>query len=443
MDASRPGQHVQLFQSRTTGRAFRRIDLDQPSMGASGDDARDRATPRKVPLEQLERLSHRSGALLAAAIPSLEWVANVLTDLEAVVYLVDREGTVLWSAGPAPRLVEDAFASPGCNWLEGALAPNAVAEALAGDEPIYAAGSDRERPSWRRFTTLAVPVHSREGKLRGAVVVAGLLQDRKEDRLALAAFAAFAAEGRLGEEEFPVGESPMPSGEARKRQDEAGRFRRLLDAAPDATVLVDEGGTILFANAQIQRILGYSQEELLGLPVEVLVPERLRGAHEGHRARFLSDPSAIARGASLEVSARRRDGSEIPVEISLRPVRMREGLLVSAAIRDTSARKEALRELDAFSYSIAHDLRAPIRTIASGTQIILEEGEQLGDEARAWGHRIIKSATQMDALVTGLLDYSRISRQDIEVEPVEWERVVEKVLGQMEGEIEARDARVV
>ncbi|HVR82690.1 MAG TPA: ATP-binding protein, partial [Planctomycetota bacterium] len=421
------------------------IDLDQLLRGASGDAARDsaRATPRKVPLEHLERLIHRSGGILASALPSLEWVAKVLTDLEAVVYFVDREGTVLWSRGPAPGLVEDAFASPGSNWLEEALGPNAVAEALAGDEPIYAAGSGQGGPSWRRYTTMVVPVHTREGKVAGAVVVAGLLQDVKEDRLSLAAFAAFAAERRLVEEEDPVGGSPKPSREARRRQDEAGRFRRLLDAAPDATVLVDEGGAILFANAQIQSILGYSQEELLGLPVEVLVPEHLRGSHEGHRARFLGDPSAVARGASLEVSARRRDGSEIPVEISLRPVRMREGLLVSAAIRDISARKEALQEINAFSYTIAHDLRSPLRTIASGTQIILEQGEQLGEEARAWGHRIIESATRMDALVTGLLDYSRISRQEIEVGPVEWEGIVEKVLGQMEGEFEERGARVV
>jgi len=118
-------------------------------------------------------------------------------------------------------------------------------------------------------------------------------------------------------------------------------LRALLDAAPDATVVVDDQGRIVFANLQVERILGYASSELLGQPVEVLIPTRYHGTHAGHRTRFTSDPRVRPMGSGLELFCLRRDGTEIPIEISLSPVSTGGRTLVSASIRDITERKRA------------------------------------------------------------------------------------------------------
>jgi len=125
------------------------------------------------------------------------------------------------------------------------------------------------------------------------------------------------------------------------------RFRGLLEAAPDAMVIVDSDGHIELVNAQTERLFGYPRGELLGQPVEKLVPERLRAAHAAHRNGYSSNPQVRPMGVGLELCGQRKDGTEFPVEISLSPLETPEGTLVTAAIRDVTERKrteEALRE---------------------------------------------------------------------------------------------------
>jgi PAS domain S-box-containing protein len=124
------------------------------------------------------------------------------------------------------------------------------------------------------------------------------------------------------------------------------RFRDLLEVAPDAMVIADRSGRILLANGQAERLLGYARDELVGEPVEILLPERFRGRHVDHRAAYLNDPRPRPMGAALALFARRKDGSEFPTEISLSPLEDRDGPVVIAAIRDISERRlmqEALR----------------------------------------------------------------------------------------------------
>jgi two-component system, cell cycle sensor histidine kinase and response regulator CckA len=121
----------------------------------------------------------------------------------------------------------------------------------------------------------------------------------------------------------------------------AARFRGLLESAPDAIVGVDADGLIALVNAQTERLFGYHRDELIGQPVELLVPEAIRAVHPGHRARYLADPAPRPMGAGLELTARRRDGTEFPAEISLSTLDLDSGLLVSAAIRDITDRKKA------------------------------------------------------------------------------------------------------
>ena len=122
------------------------------------------------------------------------------------------------------------------------------------------------------------------------------------------------------------------------------KFRGFVESAPDASVMIERDGTLMLVNAQTERLFGYRRDELLGQRVEVLIPERYRRRHTGHRGTFFTAPAPRPMGAGLELFARRKDGTEFPVEISLSPLGIQGRVVVCAAIRDITERKHAEAE---------------------------------------------------------------------------------------------------
>ena len=147
-------------------------------------------------------------------------------------------------------------------------------------------------------------------------------------------------------------------------------FRGIVEAAPDGVVILSEG-LIIFANGETEKLFGYARDELIGQPVELLIPERFRDVHRGHRDGYVQKPRPRMMGAGLNLTGRRKDGTEFPIEISLTPTQAAEGVFVTAAIRDATERTRAeaiIRELNA-------DLE--VRVKARTTQ--LEEANRLLD----------------------------------------------------------------
>jgi PAS domain S-box-containing protein len=212
-------------------------------------------------------------------------------------------------------------------------------------------------------------------------------------------------------------------------------------------VVVARDGTILVVNDHARRMFGYAAGELVGAPVETLVPAAARAAHARHRAGFDETPHRRPMGIGLDLSGVRKDGSELPVEISLCPLVTEAGPVVIAAIRDVTSRLQAHlaleaanEELDAFSYSVSHDLRAPIRQIEGFARLLDEQcSVALDGPGRHYLARILKSARHMDRLVEDLLQLAHLGRGEFRAVCVALDALVAEVVEEVRSEVGGRD----
>jgi two-component system, cell cycle sensor histidine kinase and response regulator CckA len=222
-----------------------------------------------------------------------------------------------------------------------------------------------------------------------------------------------------------------------ERQRAEARFVGLLEAAPDAMVCVDGNGRIALVNAQAERLFGYRRDELVGQLVEMLVPDAVRPVHPGHRAGYAADPRPRPMGAGTELAGRRRDGSTFPAEISLSAIDTDEGILITAAVRDITERRQAqaererlktqaerdrltrqlqqsqrLESLGQLAGGVAHDFNNLLGVITNYAAFVAEDlrkppGESPGESTLADVEQIQLAAERAARLTHQLLAFAR------------------------------------
>jgi PAS domain S-box-containing protein len=236
-----------------------------------------------------------------------------------------------------------------------------------------------------------------------------------------------------------------------------GRYRGLLEAAPDAMVVVNQSGEIVLLNVQAEKQFGYHRDELLGQRVKNIVPEGFAERLIADALRSAEDALAQQIGMGIELTGRRKNGSEFPIEIMLSPLESAEGVLVTAAIRDISVRKKSEEhlvktvgelkrsndELQQFAYVASHDLQEPLRMVASYTQLLAKRYKgRLDSDADEFIAFAVDGSIRMQGLVQDLLVYSRAGTNGKVLHEISSENALKEALTNLRATMEESGAIV-
>src|SRR5215210_6824083 len=243
--------------------------------------------------------------------------------------------------------------------------------------------------------------------------------------------------------------------ELMKRAEE--RYRGLLEAAPDAMVVVNQSGEIVLLNVQAEKQFGYSRDELIGRKVTEIIPVGFAERLVADKLRSPQEALAQEIGAGIELTALRRDGGEFPIEIMLSPLESADGTLVTSAIRDISVRKAAEtdligkiaelnrsnEELSQFAYIASHDLQEPLRMVSSYTQLLAQRyAGKLDSDADEFIAFAVDGATRMQRLIQDLLAYSRVGTKQMDVAMISSRQALDTAVVNLAGAIEESSAVV-
>jgi len=244
-----------------------------------------------------------------------------------------------------------------------------------------------------------------------------------------------------------------------------------VDVLDEAVVAVDSLGRIVYFNPSAEAILGYSRDDMLGKPSEMLFAEAYRSEHIALRHRYFSDPSARMRDQVREVFLRHKDGRDVHLERHLTAVETADGVIAVGTLKDLTERDERdereeefrrkleeleerlarrtvefdadIDELEAVSYAVFHDLQAPLRAMQVYAQVLLdEEGDSLNRSVREFMKQIVDAVTRMESLAQRVLDYRHVLRTELEMHPVNVQESFNDVLGYLEAVVQAANARV-
>jgi PAS domain S-box-containing protein len=236
-----------------------------------------------------------------------------------------------------------------------------------------------------------------------------------------------------------------------------GRYRGLLEAAPDAMVVVNPAGEIVLLNVQAEKQFGYRRDELVGQRVKNIIPQGFAERLLADGLRSVEDALAQQIGTGIELIGRRKDGSDFPIEIMLSPLESADGILVTAAVRDISVRKAAearLRqkmeelnrsneELEQFAYIASHDLQEPLRMVASYTQLLSRRYTgKLDADADEFIAFAVDGASRMQSLIQDLLTYSRVATKGRDLLQTSSQEALQHALTNLRGAIEKSGALV-
>ena len=221
---------------------------------------------------------------------------------------------------------------------------------------------------------------------------------------------------------------------ARKAMETA--FKTLVDAAPYGMIMANAQGEIVLVNGTTESLLGYGRDELLGRPLEMLLPERYRAEHSSHRAAFRASPSPRIMGSGRDLTALHKNGLEVPVEIGLTPIWWNEEFMIVAAITDISVRKkmeidlrQANQHLEEFTYVASHDLKSPLRGISSLIEWIAEDLDET--ERKKVQHNLTRTSdriARMERLIDDMLKFARAGRVTTDLETTDPAAVIANIL---------------